>query len=200
MAVLELCRRNDPSARLSLPGMTVFREYGRVVFGGEGGATAGGFEPIYPALGDSIAVPGIGLKLSCKLVQCSDIIHGAAPQDASAAGARFAPGCPDASERGAKRDIIYKSETSFIFKSADICGRITVRPRREGDAIRLFGKSAKKTLKKLFIERRIPAWKRALVPVVADDAGVLAVYGLGMGDRAVPEKGDAAVQISFEDA
>jgi len=73
-----------------------------------------------------------------------------------------------------------------------------VRSRREGDSIKLVGHVGRKTLKKLFIERRIPVRKRAVTPVIADDDGVLAVYGLGMGDRAVPGPGDIAIQIMFE--
>ena len=190
-AALELCRKDDPSARLSLPGMTVYREYGSVVFCGDGGGAersvecgvwsvelgdAGGaersvegFAPVRPKDGDRIKITGAGLELSCNSVECGDILH-----------------------------IINKSVTSFLLKKDEICGIITVRPRRQGDEIRLFGQNGTKSLKKLFIERRIPARKRNLVPVVADDIGALAVYGIGAGDRAVPEPGDEAFQITFE--
>ena len=53
-------------------------------------------------------------------------------------------------------------------------------------------------MKKLFIESRIPARERAYIPVIADDSGVLAVYGLGMGERAVPAPGDRAIRVDFE--
>ena len=91
------------------------------------------------------------------------------------------------------------SFTSFLFKSIDICGKIAVRPRREGDSIRLKGTSGTKTLKKLFIEKRIPVRKRNLIPVISDDEGVLGIYGLGVGERAIPEPGDSAVLIIFEE-
>ena len=168
-AVLRLCESGGPSARLSLPGMTVYRQYGRIVFGDASGDDAmdGGFDPIYPADGDCIEIPGAGLKITCKkVVNC---------------------------------DTINKSLIFFLFKCDDIYGRITVRPRREGDTIRLFGHSGTKTLKKLFIERRIPARKRAFIPIIADDAGVLAVYGAGMGSRAAPGPGDLAFLIEFEE-
>ena len=171
MMALEMCRSGSPSARLSLPGMTVFKEYGRIVFGGEEDKTAGGFQPIFPDDGDSMAIPGLSLKLSCNMVTYGDII----PR------------------------IINKSFTSFVFKYSELYGKLTVRPRREGDAVRLLGKDGTKTLKKLFIEHRVPARNRANIPVVADDMGVLAVYGLGPGDRAVPGSGDIAVHIEFED-
>ena len=55
-----------------------------------------------------------------------------------------------------------------------------------------------RTLKKLFIDRKIPAARRGLVPVIADEAGVLGVYGVGVnpGRRALP--GEAAVIIQIE--
>lgn len=61
------------------------------------------------------------------------------------------------------------------FKNKEICGNITVRPRREGDRITIAGRGISKTLKKLFIEMKIPAGERELIPVFADDSGVLAV-------------------------
>ena len=63
---------------------------------------------------------------------------------------------------------------------------VTLRCRLPGDEIRLSG--GKKTLKKLFIDRKIPADRRLQIPVLADDAGVLAVYGVGVDlDRAATE-------------
>ena len=51
-----------------------------------------------------------------------------------------------------------------------------IRSREEGDSIRLSGGT--KTLKKLFIDKKIPAGERNRVPVLADDAGVAAVLGV----------------------
>ena len=166
-AVLELCGSENPSASLSLPGMTVFREYSRVVFGGDLNRIRGEFELICPVDGEFVMIPGLRLKMSCKSVVFDDTIN--------------------------------KSLTSFLFKRVDLCGRMTVRSRREGDKIKLFGRDCTKTLKKLFIEYRIPVRERAFIPVIADDKGILAVYGIGMGDRAVPKSGDLAFQIIFEE-
>jgi tRNA(Ile)-lysidine synthase len=53
-----------------------------------------------------------------------------------------------------------------------------------------------KSLKKLFIDRKIPAAERCRIPVVCDDEGVLGVYGIGANiDRLA--SGDGAVEISF---
>ena len=55
-----------------------------------------------------------------------------------------------------------------------------------------------RTLKRLLCDRKIPAAQRALVPVLALGAEVLAVYGLGMNlDRAAAE-GQPAVIIQIE--
>ena len=74
-------------------------------------------------------------------------------------------------------------------------GTVCIRSRRSGDAIRLSGGT--KSLKKLFIDRKIPAALRDAVPVICDDAGILGVYGIGVNlDRAAKEL--PAVQIRFE--
>ena len=52
-------------------------------------------------------------------------------------------------------------------------GQLILRSRKEGDTIRLPGGT--KTLKKLLIDRKIPAWERSRVPVLADDTGIVAV-------------------------
>ena len=56
-------------------------------------------------------------------------------------------------------------------------GPVWVRPRMSGDAISLSGGT--KSLKKLFIDRKIPASLRHMVPVLADETAVLGVYGIG---------------------
>lgn len=57
-------------------------------------------------------------------------------------------------------------------------GNVVLRSRETGDAMRLPGGT--KTLKKIFIDRKIPAQQRQYIPVVADDRGVLGVYGVGV--------------------
>ena len=54
-----------------------------------------------------------------------------------------------------------------------------------------------KSLKKLFIDRKIPASRRSRIPVVCDDAGIIGVVGIGVNlDRAAREL--PATQIRFE--
>ncbi len=75
--------------------------------------------------------------------------------------------------------------TDKIFTIGDH-GDVTVRSRQSGDTIRLSGGT--KSLKKLFIDRKIPAHLRPAVPVIADERGVIAVCGIGVNlDRAAGE-------------
>lgn len=72
-------------------------------------------------------------------------------------------------------------------------GKMVVRSRQNGDTIRLSGGC--KSLKKLYIDRKIPADLRPFLPVVADDMGVLAVGDIGINrDR---QTGGSAFSITF---
>ena len=66
--------------------------------------------------------------------------------------------------------------TKNIF-TVNTAGLITLRSRKEGDAMRLNAGTC--TLKKLMIDRKIPAHRRPLIPVLADEQGVLAVQDIG---------------------
>ena len=106
--------------------------------------------------------------------------------------------CPGSVEVGDYRvtcreaENLYDDGVSFL-----ICpeGEMVLRSRAEGDAIRLSG--GRKTLKKLFIDRKIPASHRERLPVIADDAGILGVYGIGV-DRDRVAKALPAVRVWIE--
>ena len=73
-------------------------------------------------------------------------------------------------------------------------GDVYIRSRQAGDSIRLSGGT--KTLKKLFIDRKIPAAQRDCVPVICDDLGILAVGGIGVNlDRAAKELPAARIRL-----
>lgn len=75
-------------------------------------------------------------------------------------------------------------------------GQMVVRCRRAGDTIRVSG--GEKSLKKLFIDSKLPASRRLLTPIIADDTGVLGVYGYGANkDRLAQDL--PAVEICFEE-
>ena len=93
--------------------------------------------------------------------------------------------CAPAEELGSTADT-FTVQTS---------GTITLRPRKSGDEMRLPG--GRKSLKKLFIDRKIPASQRSRIPVICDEAGILGVYSIGVNqDRAAQTL--PAVTIRFE--
>lgn len=80
--------------------------------------------------------------------------------------------------------------TSFAFTPK---GKLILRSRKAGDTIRLL--CGTKTLKKLFIDEKIPAAKRDTVPVLADDEGVLAVIGIGGNLDRLSDDGTVRLEI-----
>ena len=76
-------------------------------------------------------------------------------------------------------------------------GALIVRSRRSGDTMRL--PSGTRSLKKMYIDRKIPAAQRAAVPVLADDRGVLAVFGIGTDIRFRPDSLPAVRVTLIED-
>ena len=162
-ALRGLCASGDPFARLSIPGRTVRREYGSLVFGDapERGAIVS--RTVVP--GETLALPEAGLVLRAGIEEnCGGI---------------------------------YSSLTTFFFQCAIICGSIVVRRRLPGDSIRLPGRNCTKTLKKLLSEARIPEPARDLIPVIADDNGVMAVYGFGADARYAPKPGEPVLKIEI---
>ena len=73
-------------------------------------------------------------------------------------------------------------------------GDMVVRSRQSGD--QLTTKGGTKSLKKRFIDRKIPQWERSAVPVIADEAGVLAVRGFGADETR--KTGGPYIRIEFE--
>lgn len=93
---------------------------------------------------------------------------------------------------------------NFVLKDTfdfdKIKGNAVIRSRKEGDRADIHGGT--KTLKKLFIEEKIPAEKRSSVAVVSDEEGVLWVEGIGAEKRArLSEKtvNVAAIKIRHEE-
>ena len=72
-------------------------------------------------------------------------------------------------------------------------GQMVVRSRRSGDELTTSGGT--KSLKKRFIDRKIPQFERSAVPVIADEAGVLAVWGFGIDETR--KTGGTYVRMEF---
>ena len=73
-------------------------------------------------------------------------------------------------------------------------GRLYIRSRLPGDTIRLPGGT--KSLKKLFIDRKIPAARRNSIPILCDEEGIVGIPGIGVNlDRIAREL--PATKIEF---
>lgn len=94
---------------------------------------------------------------------------------------------------------IHKSFNTFFLKSENICGKLRLTSRLEGDSIRLKGRGCTKSVRKLFSEAGFTLEKRILTPVLRDDMGVVAVYGFGTAERCAGENGDHILKIQFRD-
>lgn len=96
-----------------------------------------------------------------------------------------------------KIDKTENSPTNFLLRCDMIDrGGLVVRSRQTGDRIHLSGGS--RSLKRLMIDRKIPASQRVLMPVLADDQGIAAVVGIGADVRRAALPGMDAIQIKIE--
>ena len=88
------------------------------------------------------------------------------------------------------------SPTTFFLSCAMIqYAQLTVRPRRAGDRISLPGGG--RSVKRLMIDRRIPAARRGCVPILAGPAGVIAVAGIGADPTYLAQAGEPALQVEI---
>ena len=84
----------------------------------------------------------------------------------------------------------------FNFKKSELRGIITLRSRRSGDRFVSAPGRSEKTLKKWMIEEKIPARLRASLPVIADEAGVLALIPFGVKRaRGNGREGDCVIAV-----
>ncbi|MEA4965519.1 MAG: tRNA lysidine(34) synthetase TilS [Oscillospiraceae bacterium] len=86
---------------------------------------------------------------------------------------------------------------TYLLNYAMIDGEITLRPRRTGDMFVLPG--GRKSLKRLMIDRKIPASQRGSLPVLAMGNRVLAVCGVGVSREYLPRPGSALLLVRFEE-
>lgn len=89
-------------------------------------------------------------------------------------------------------ESVIQSEDTFTVAPE---GKLVVRSRKSGDQLRLPGGT--KSLKKLFIDRKIPAAQREKIPVLCDDLGILGVYSIGVNQERAA-KNPPAVTVRFE--
>ena len=87
---------------------------------------------------------------------------------------------------------------TYLFKCESICGNITCDSRRPGDKIRPAGRNCTKSLKSLFLEAKMTQREKNLTPVIRDEKGVIAVFGLALDRRVVPKPGDKVLRLDIE--
>jgi len=147
--ILSLARREETGAVVGLPGGARARlEHGSIVL------SHGEGPPEFPE--QDLPVPGAarfddaGLIITAELLPASEV-----DLDTSAIG-----------------------DDTALFDWDEIAAPLLVRPRREGDRFRPHGMEGTKSLKELFIDRKIAFSFRSAVPILCDRSGILWVVGL----------------------
>jgi tRNA(Ile)-lysidine synthase len=92
-------------------------------------------------------------------------------------------------------EIFNKISISEKLSSDNIISGLKVRNRKVGDRICIFG--VNKSLKKLFIEKKIPKEYRNMIPIICDDDGILYVPFVGIADRAFPKGTSNCIQLNI---
>lgn len=98
-----------------------------------------------------------------------------------------------------KNKKIYKKVLKYAFSYDMINHNVMVRFRRAGDRYHPAGRKCGKSLKKLFSEAGIPSSERNMIPVLADDEGILLVPGFGCDERVRINENTKTILI-FSDA
>ena len=99
------------------------------------------------------------------------------------------------SEPGAAQTV-WNQPDRFSLRFDLIRSGLCVRSRRTGDRMQLPGGS--RSLKRLMIDRKIPASLRGALPVLAAADGIAAVAGVGADQRFLAQPGELAVEIKIE--
>ena len=90
---------------------------------------------------------------------------------------------------------IHNSFNTFGLKCESMKGDVTVTVRREGDRVKLAGRTGTKKLKQLFQEQKLTRPRRLTTPVLRDEGGITAVFGFGIAQRCVAEIGDKIIFV-----
>ena len=101
------------------------------------------------------------------------------------------------------KEEVYSGEIHDLFKTylvkcESICGQLICSSRRPGDKISPQGRNCTKSLKSIFVEKKMTQRERDLCPVIRDDRGVLILLGHAADKRCRPEKGDRVLRIEVK--
>jgi tRNA(Ile)-lysidine synthase len=81
-----------------------------------------------------------------------------------------------------KKDIKYNNLNTKYFDYDKIEWPIILRTRKEGDVFYPLGLGGKKTVKKYFIDKKIPQEERDKIPLVCDNANIMWIIGYDISD------------------
>lgn len=100
-------------------------------------------------------------------------------------------------EKAVKKEEINGLFKTYELKCEKIHGKLVCTGRREGDRFRPAHRGCGKSLRALFREAGLTRRERALVPVLRDEEGILAVLGFGQDERSVAACGDPVIRITW---
>ncbi|MDD3926503.1 MAG: tRNA lysidine(34) synthetase TilS [bacterium] len=150
---MEALLEKNVGASADLPGLTVYRDYGRLVVG---------FRP--PSTEDTGLVAELQVPGENLLPQFGIRIRIAGLPSPEAA--QVTPG-----------------RWRLALDAAALPGPLAVRFRRPGDRIHPFGMTGSKKLQDLFVDAKIPRWQRGEVPLLTAGDEIVWVIGLRAGSR-----------------
>lgn len=167
-AVDALLASENPSAEVSLPGGWTARRQYGLLTLIRR-AKAPGWTPVRLTVDGVTELPALGLRISCSRIACLE-----------------------------KNPQNQNSPSTFVCRCdmIDKIPELWARPRASQDALRLPG--GRRTLKRLMIDRKIPAAQRGLLPVIVDEAGILGVCGIGPDTGRLAQEGFPAIRICIE--
>lgn len=93
-----------------------------------------------------------------------------------------------------KNKIFNKLSTTEKLSFDNIVGSLSVRNRRTGDKIKV--NNINKSVKKLFIDKRIPKEYRNIIPIIIDDEGIIYIPFVAVADRVKVNKDSKAITIN----
>ena len=86
---------------------------------------------------------------------------------------------------------------AFYLARDTVEGELVLRPRQTGDEISLPRRGGTKTVKKLFIDEKVPRRERERIPILADSRGVAAAAGFGPEQSRLAQPGQSAYELIF---
>jgi len=86
-------------------------------------------------------------------------------------------------ETAGQPDRLDRGPDAALLDARALRGALFVRNRRAGDRFRPLGAPGTRTLKEVLIDRKVPADRRDVVPVICDEAGIVWVVGVSIADR-----------------